>query len=168
MKFRKEDPKTFEVRPEGDYLLEAIKAEPLISNGAKTRGCGQVELQLRFEKIGGTMFETLTFPDENTDPDTAEFLANKINTFLASTSYPIKEGDDISHGELAENCIGLRGWARVTIDKFTKTQGANAGQETKKNKIHFWYTDKPKFPRAQPAQPVTAPVAAGEDPFENA
>lgn len=168
MIFKKEDPKVFEIRPEGDYMLEVIKAEPMISNGGKTRGCDQVELQLRFVEKGGSMFETLTFPNDNTDPDTAEFLANKINTFLFSTSYPINEGDDIAHTDIAENSIGLRGWARVTIDEFTKTQGAQSGQKTKKNKIHFWYTDKPKFPRSQPQQPVTATVAAGEDPFENA
>lgn len=153
-RFIKEEPKILEQLQEGDYLLEVREAEPKISNGSKTRGCAQIEMRVQAVGRGVTFFETLTFPNESTDPETAEFCNNRINTFLTSTNFGADEGQELEiEPELLE---GLRGRARVMPDEY---------QGKKKNKVRFWYTDKEKFPRQSPPP---EPVAAGEDPFESA
>jgi hypothetical protein len=83
-----------------------------------------------------------------------------VNTFVQSTSFPLDEGEEITAEMIADMAPALRGWARVYIDEY---------QGKKKNKVHFWYTDKEKFPRSIPApQPVTAgvPTTGGDDPWE--
>jgi hypothetical protein len=154
MKFKKEDPKLFTLKPEGDYLLEVVETEKAISNGAKTRGIEQAELKCKFVRDGGYLFDTLTVPqDETLDDETRDFLENRVNTFLVSTSFPLEEGESINADMIADMSPGLRGWARVIIDEYNNK---------KKNKVLFWYTDKEKFPRTQ--TPAPAPATEEEEP----
>ena len=155
--FKKEDPKTFEILPNGPYLLQVIGATAKISDGAKTRGCEMLELFVKSEQHGTAFYENLVFPDESTDPKSAEYLNNKINTFLCSVNFGANEGEKIDI--TAEAVLGCRGWAHV---KKAEYKGRD------KNEIQFWYTNKEKLPRAVPPPEENAPDApeADEDPWK--
>lgn len=133
--FRDEENRTFELLPDGDYIVEVAKAELGISNGAKTRGSEQLELTLRSEPHGITLYETLIFH---------ESVDWKIDNFIKCMNLCAVKGQDI---ELTpENILGVRGWITVGTEEY---------QGKKRNRIKVWITNKPKLPRNTPAIPRT-------------
>lgn len=145
--------KTFELLPDGDYLLEIISGEPGISQAEKYRGSDQFELKFEVKEpaqmVGGSFNDWLTFHPT---------LNWKVDNFLTCFNYGAKPGQEVE--VTLENCIGLRGWVKVTsYEKKGK----------KYNQIAVYYTDKQKYSRAviEPADVPVAAAAPGSDPWAN-
>lgn len=133
--FGDQENKTFELVPDGDYILEVIACE----FGLTKKGDDKMELKVRVESNPNcSFFETLTFTKA------AEW---KIDTFVKSTNLLIagekpKKGEAIDFS--AGLVVGLRGWATVGRESFV---GKDGKQKTK-NKVAVWLTDREKLPKA--------------------
>jgi hypothetical protein len=135
--------KTYELLPEGDYLVEIVSGEPGLSQANKYRGADQFELKFEVKEpakaVGSTFMDWLTF-----HPD----LDWKVDNFLTCFNYGAKAGEEVE--VTLEQCIGLRGLVKVT-------QYEKNGK--KYNQIAVYYTDKEKFSRAV-IEPEDVPAAA--------
>jgi hypothetical protein len=141
--------KTFELLPDGDYLLEITAAEPCISQAQKYRGSDQFELKVEVKEpaqmVGASFNEWLTF-----HPD----LDWKVDNFLTCFNYGAQPGQEVE--VTAEKCVGLRGWAKV---------GHYEKNGKKYNQVAVYYTEKEKFPRTA-IEPEDVPAAAAtSDPW---
>jgi hypothetical protein len=132
-KFRNEKPKTFEILPEGDYVLEIIKADHFIQQGGKTNGSDVLEITFKSVEHG-TEFQDRLIAHPSCDW--------KIDLFVNCFSLAAKVGEEVDLDP--ENLIGRRGWCKVFIDTFKGRDGT----DRQNNKIRVFYTDKEKFPRA--------------------
>lgn len=147
--FRNEKPKTFEILPEGDYLLEVIKADSLISQGAKTRGSSVLELTFKSVEHG------TTFEDKLIAHPSCDW---KIDLFVNCFNITNQIGEEV---ELEDNCVGRRGWCKVTVREYERADKTK-GQA---NQIAVFYTDKEKYPR-QVIDSRDVPAVAAKDPWE--
>lgn len=156
--FRNEKPKTFEILPEGDYLLEVIKADSLISQGAKTRGSSVLELTVKSVEHGTTFSEKLIAHPS---------CDWKIDLFVNCFNFASQIGEEVDLDP--DNCIGRRGWCKVIQVAMTKSDGTpwigQNGKQGIKNEIAVFYTDKEKFPR-QVLETAAVPTGAEKDPWE--
>lgn len=147
--FRNEPPKVFELLPEGDYLLEVVKADCAISKGRKTNGAEMLEFKLRSVEHGAEFEESLI------DHESCSW---KIDQFVNSFGLTSTVGEEVDLDP--DNLIGRRGWCKVIQELMTQTDGTpwisrQTGKQGVKNRVAVYYTDKPKVPRnpafAQPA-----------------
>jgi hypothetical protein len=137
--------KVYELPTEGDHVLEIIAADTCISQAQKYRGADQFEFKMRSVEQGAEFNEWLTF-----HPD----LEWKVDNFITCFNYPAQPGQEVE--VLAEKCVGLRGWCKVT---HYEKNGKKYAQ------IAIYYTDKEKFSRAV-IEPADVPLAtAGNDPW---
>lgn len=127
--YKAEPNKTFELLPDGDYLVEIKEAEPCISQAQKYRGSDQFEFRFQDTITGATFNEWLTFHPE---------LEWKVDNFITCFNFPASKGEEIEIQ--AEDCIGRRGWVKV---------GHYEKNGKKYNQIAVYYTNKEKFSRAE-------------------
>jgi hypothetical protein len=137
---------TFDVvSPEGDYIVRVVGLQTGISTGQQTRGATHWELKLLMEGAGNHLFDLL-IDHEKTQRRLDTFLKCMAVELTVGQAYDFDPGAAASQGVPHINVIGRRGWARVIIDEY---------QGRKRNKIGFYYTDRPKLPGVQiEPQPV--------------
>jgi hypothetical protein len=128
------------VVPEGDYIFCVLNFECKISNGPKTRGCDQFEVELILESSGKKITEYLT------DAPTTSW---KIDTFIKCAGVKLAKGEKFEFrqdlagdGVRFIDPIGLRGWCRVTQEEVPANGQRKAFMA---NKIATFYTDKEKL-----------------------
>jgi hypothetical protein len=139
--------------PEGDYVFTVIGFECKISQGAKTRGSDQFEVEITIAPAGKRVIETLT------DHPSCDW---KIDTFLKSAGIKLAKGESFEfRKDMAEksgvkwiNPLGLRGWCRLFVEEYEKN-----GQKRKTNNVATFYTDKAKL------EAVVIEVPEDEKPF---
>lgn len=131
------------VLPEGDYIFCVTGFECRISQGQKTRGCDQYEIELEIEPSGKKVTDILTDHPS---------CAWKIDTFIKSAGIRMAKGMAFEfRADLAKrnnvpfvNPMGLRGWCRLIQDQLPPREGKNEKPLTV-NKVAAYYTDKPKL-----------------------
>jgi hypothetical protein len=112
-----------ELIPAGDYIFEVIEAVDAISKGAKTAGADVIELKVKIDGNGKTIYEKLIF---------AESTMFRVDCFVQSTKIAATKGQQLEI--IAENLIGLRGWCSVKVETYNGND---------RNRIARWLTDKP-------------------------
>lgn len=140
--FKDQESKSFEVKPAGDYVVRVVGVEFGISKGNKTRGSDNMELKLAVENPNGSLsgcefYEHLIF---HPSCDWKIDIAVKALNLLIGGKPPAK-GDPIDFSE--HMLCGLRGWATVGVEEYTR----NDGTKGKKNTIAAWIANKPKLPK---------------------
>jgi hypothetical protein len=121
-------------RPEfvepGEYTVEVVNAEETVSQ----KGSDMIELKLRVQPSGATMFDHLVF---------MESVFWKIDSFRAATGESVTPDEEVEIQ--ADDLIGRTGRARLTVEEFNGR---------KRNKVAAWLPPKP-------AMPAPAAAAAG-------
>ena len=115
----------------GEYTVEVINAEETVSQ----KGSDMIELKLRVQPSGATMFDHLVF---------MESAFWKIDSFRAATGETVTPEEEVEIH--ADDLIGRTGRARLTVEEFNGR---------KRNKIAAWLPPKP----AAPAPVATAATA---------
>ncbi len=120
--------------PEGDYIVQVMSVDFGISAGQKTCGSDKMDLKLLIESTRTTLHEFLILHHA------CEW---KIDTFVKSTNLlvdgkPPVKGQSIDFTE--RMLIGLRGWARLSVDK--------KDPAWPRNSVFCWITNKEKLPKA--------------------
>jgi len=121
----------------GEYTVEVINAEETVSQ----KGSDMIELKLRIQPSGATMFDHLVFME-------AAFW--KIDAFRASTGESVTPDEEVEIQ--ADDLIGRTGRARLTVEEFNGR---------KRNKIAAWLPPKPASLATTTAG--TAPTKPKED-----
>ncbi len=116
----------------GEYTVEVVNAEETVSQ----KGSDMIELKLRVQPSGATMFDHLVF---------MESAFWKIDSFRAATGESVTPDEEVDIN--ADDLIGRTGRARLTVEEFNGR---------KRNKIAAWLPPKP----AMPAPAATATAAA--------
>src|SRR4051812_40199563 len=141
--FKDQEAPSFELVPDGDYILEVIGYESLISNYAGTRGSPVIGVKVKVEGRNASWKEQLTLhPDWDW----------KVDVFLKCMNAAPAKGGKVNLSE--QNLMGLRGWATVSQREYKATNG----QTRKANKVVAWITNKQKLPRRS-AEPEPEPFA---------
>lgn len=161
------NPKSVELLPEGDYVVEVVAAETGIQAGTgKTRGSDYTEIELRVVgnegQSDGRCWDRLI---------KHEACEGHINRFMVATDWHKldgtgpKESDDMTDlckQLVPATVIGLRGWAHIIIDTppARATKPGEAPQESRpRNKVKYYRTDKPRLTRIEQDQPADDPFA---------
>lgn len=130
--------------PEADYVFCVVGFDCMISKGKETGGSDLFEVELEIEPSGKTVYERLI------DHKSTSW---KIDTFLKSAGIQLKKGESFEFREDKAkslgirwiNPLGMRGWCRITVEPYIKTNADGSKQEKKANKIAMFYVDKPKL-----------------------
>jgi hypothetical protein len=138
--YKAEPNKSFELLPDGDYLVEILEADPCISQANKYRGAEQFEIKFRDSKSGAEFLDWLTFHAE---------LEWKVDNFISCFNFPVVKGEEIDI--TPDDLIGRKGWVRV--GHYTKN-------DKKYNQVAIYYTNKEKFARTKLEVPAEAEEAA--------
>ena len=128
--------------PEGDYVFCVVGFECKISQGPKTRGSDQFEVELEIEPSGKKVNEIMT------DHPSCSW---KIDTFLKASGIKLAKGAAFEFRQdvaLASdvpwvNPLGLRGWCRITQEEVPAKENRKAFTV---NRVGTFYTDRPKLP----------------------
>ena len=115
----------------GEYTVEVVNAEETVSQ----KGSDMIELKLRVQPSGATMFDHLVF---------METAFWKIDAFRAATGESVTPDEEIEIH--ADDLIGRTGRARLTVEEFNGR---------KRIKIAAWLPAKPA------ALAAAAPTATG-------
>ena len=118
----------------GEYTVEVVNAEETVSQ----KGSDMIELKLRVQPSGATMFDHLVF---------MESAFWKIDSFRAATGESVTPDEEVDIN--ADDLIGRTGRARLTVEEFNGR---------KRNKIAAWLPPKP----AMPAPAATSATAAAK------
>lgn len=158
-RFNNQDNQAFTLLPSGDYVFEVKAMECGIQSGSgKTSGSPFWEFKLSLTKPGNDELRGSVYEKLIDHPSTGW----KIDTFVKSSGVAPAVGAAFEFDEQAatdSGCvwidpIGLRGWCHVNVEEYTK-QGET--EKRRKNKVASFLTDKPKLPRIEREQPVSAP-----------
>jgi len=103
----------------GEYTVEVLNAEETVSQ----KGSDMIELKLRVQPSGATMFDHLVF---------METAFWKIDAFRAATGESVTPDEEVDIH--ADDLIGRTGRARLTVEEFNGR---------KRNKIAAWLPPKP-------------------------
>ena len=122
----------------GEYTVEVINAEETVSQ----KGSDMIELKLRVQPSGATMFDHLVF---------MESAFWKIDSFRAATGETVTPEEEVEIH--ADDLIGRTGRARLTVEEFNGR---------KRNKIAAWLPPKPTAPA-----PATAAATATAKPKDD-
>jgi hypothetical protein len=129
----------------GDYVVEIND----VAFGLSKQGNDKIDLKLKVEKTGTTVYDVLTF---------SEKAFWRIDTCLKSCGVKIAKGEDaefnkerLKEGQRYIKLIGLRGWVTLGVEEYP------VGSGKKKNKVLTWLTDKEKL------APSEANTVAEED-----
>lgn len=122
----------------GEYTVEVVNAEETVSQ----KGSDMIELKLRVQPSGATMFDHLVF---------MESAFWKIDSFRAATGETVTPEEEVEIQ--ADDLIGRTGRARLTVEEFNGR---------KRNKIAAWLPPKPAAP-ALVAVATTAPAKPKDD-----
>ena len=122
----------------GEYTVEVINAEETVSQ----KGSDMIELKLRVQPSGATMFDHLVF---------MESAFWKIDSFRAATGETVAPEEEVEIH--ADDLIGRTGRARLTVEEFNGR---------KRNKIAAWLPPKPTAPASATAA-ATAPAKPKDD-----
>lgn len=122
----------------GEYTVEVVNAEETVSQ----KGSDMIELKLRVQPSGATMFDHLVF---------MESAFWKIDSFRAATGETVTPEEEVEIH--ADDLIGRTGRARLTVEEFNGR---------KRNKIAAWLPPKPAAPA-----PVAAATTATAKPKDD-
>ena len=103
----------------GEYTVEVLNAEETVSQ----KGSDMIELKLRVQPSGATMFDHLVF---------METAFWKIDAFRAATGENVAPDQEVEIR--ADDLIGRTGRARLVVEEFNGR---------KRNKIAAWLPPKP-------------------------
>jgi hypothetical protein len=120
----------------GEYTVEVVNAEETVSQ----KGSDMIELKLRVQPSGATMFDHLVF---------MESAFWKIDSFRAATGESITPDEEVDIN--ADDLIGRTGRARLTVEEFNGR---------KRNKIAAWLPPKPAMPAPAAAAAAAATATA--------
>ena len=124
----------------GEYTVEVVNAEETVSQ----KGSDMIELKLRVQPSGATMFDHLVF---------METAFWKIDAFRAATGESVTPDEEVDIH--ADDLIGRTGRARLTVEEFNGR---------KRNKIAAWLPPKPAaFAAAAPTATATAAAKPKDD-----
>jgi hypothetical protein len=123
----------------GEYTVEVVNAEETVSQ----KGSDMIELKLRVQPSGATMFDHLVF---------MESAFWKIDSFRAATGESVTPDEEVDIN--ADDLIGRTGRARLTVEEFNGR---------KRNKVAAWLPPKPTSPT--PAAATAKPKDDDNIPF---
>ena len=123
----------------GEYTVEVVNAEETVSQ----KGSDMIELKLRVQPSGATMFDHLVF---------METAFWKIDAFRAATGESVTPDEEVDIH--ADDLIGRTGRARLTIEEFNGR---------KRNKIAAWLPPKPALPVPAATAAATATAKPKDD-----
>ena len=103
----------------GEYTVEVVNAEETVSQ----KGSDMIELKLRVQPSGATMFDHLVF---------METAFWKIDAFRAATGESVTPDEEVDIN--ADDLIGRTGRARLVVEEFNGR---------KRNKVAAWLAPKP-------------------------
>lgn len=133
---------SFELLAEGDYQFRVVGVDSGIMNSKGiTNGSDYVDLKLKFFNSAGkpkAMWTEKLILHESCFWKIDSFI--KASNFLVDGNPP-KEGDALELNE--DTLVGLQGWARVCINKYTNKQD----EQKENNRVDHWLTDAEKHPR---------------------
>lgn len=170
--FQDQDNREFIVVPPGDYVFRVARLTCGTSNGAKTRGCDQYDLELLLEGTGAVVFDTLI---DHRD------TSWKLDVFLRCCGVRLPRGAawDFNQRRCQQkgwhwvDPDGLRGWAKITQEPvmqkdprtglYTMPKIGKDGQALMRNRVGRYYTDREKLPRHVEPASAQEPVSAAAD-----
>jgi len=140
--YRSSEPTT---RPDyvepGEYEVEVVNAEETVSQ----KGSDMIELKLRVQPSGATLFDHLVF---------METAFWKIDAFRAATGENVTPDQDVEIR--GDDLIGRTGRARLIVEEFNGR---------KRNKVAAWLAPKPANAALTSANPNPKPKDDDNIPF---
>jgi hypothetical protein len=171
-------PPTYELAPDGDYILRVVGFDIGLSKGPATSGCDLYEAEFEIEGgslknesepkggipgIGARLFDRMI---DDSHKGSQSKCAWRMMAFVKSCGVAPEPGKGFEFNETRATAdspwidpIGLRCHAKVGTEIYQKKTDAPGKPTGKKNVVLVYYTDRPKL------APVRAEKPEGTEPF---